>query len=101
MAVEESGDPHGQCVVRGQSPDVEADSHRCEEQRDHGDPETVVAAGPDRRGGENDAMGCQKAITALIIDQGGDYVLGLKGNQARFHQSVQRIFDEAIGAGLR
>lgn len=27
-----------------------------------------------------DAMGCQKAIVRQIIDQGGHYVFGLKGN---------------------
>ena len=29
-----------------------------------------------------DAMGCQRAIAAQIRAQGGDYVLGLKGNQS-------------------
>ncbi len=29
-----------------------------------------------------DAMGCQTEIAAQIIDQGGDYLLALKGNQA-------------------
>ena len=46
-----------------------------------------------------DAMGCQKAIAAQIIDQGGDYVLGLKGNQETLHQRVVRLFDEAIDQG--
>jgi predicted transposase YbfD/YdcC len=36
-----------------------------------------------------DAAGCQKEIAAKIIDGGGDYVLALKGNQGRLHQSVQ------------
>jgi predicted transposase YbfD/YdcC len=30
-----------------------------------------------------DAMGCQKEIAATIIEQGGDYVLSLKDNQAK------------------
>jgi len=30
-----------------------------------------------------DAMGCQKAIAADIIERGGDYVLALKSNQGR------------------
>jgi predicted transposase YbfD/YdcC len=30
-----------------------------------------------------DAMGCQKAIAADIIERGGNYVLALKGNQGR------------------
>jgi hypothetical protein len=28
-----------------------------------------------------DAMGCQRALAERIVDQDGDYVLGLKGNQ--------------------
>src|SRR5919108_5022598 len=35
-----------------------------------------------------DAMGCQKGIAAQIIDQGGDYVLALKGNQGQLHEDV-------------
>jgi len=35
-----------------------------------------------------DAMGCQKKIAAQIIDQGGDYVLGLKGNQSGLLEQV-------------
>ncbi len=36
-----------------------------------------------------DAMGCQRAIAQQILDQGGDYVLALKGNQETLHQDVQ------------
>ena len=32
-----------------------------------------------------DAMGCQKAIAEQIVEQGGDYVLALKGNQETLH----------------
>jgi len=46
-----------------------------------------------------DAMGCQKAIAQQIVDQGGDYVLGLKGNQGTLHQRVKRLLDEAIDQG--
>ena len=46
-----------------------------------------------------DAMGCQQAIAGQIIDQGGDYVLGLKGNQGTLHQRVRRVFDEALTDG--
>jgi len=42
-----------------------------------------------------DAMGCQKAIAAKIIDQGGDYVLGLKGNQSRLCEQVEEAFIDA------
>ena len=42
-----------------------------------------------------DAMGFQKAIAAQIIDQEGDYVLALKGNQGNFHQDVIDFFADA------
>ena len=39
-----------------------------------------------------DAMGCQRGIAEQILDRGGDYVLGLKGNQGTLHQDVQLSF---------
>lgn len=39
-----------------------------------------------------DAMGCQKKIAEQIIDQGGDYVLGLKGNQGNLLSAVEQVF---------
>jgi predicted transposase YbfD/YdcC len=45
-----------------------------------------------------DAMGCQRAIVEQIIDQGGDYVLGLKGNQGSLHDAVQDCFTTARAA---
>lgn len=42
-----------------------------------------------------DAMGCQKAIAADIIDRGGDYVLALKGNQGRLSEQVKPFFTQA------
>lgn len=42
-----------------------------------------------------DAMGCQRAIAEQIIDQGGDYVLGLKGNQGNLHEAVEEFFTTA------
>lgn len=39
-----------------------------------------------------DAMGCQTAIARQIIDQGGDYVLALKDNQARLAAAVTDTF---------
>ena len=42
-----------------------------------------------------DAMGCQKAITSQIVEQGGDYVIGLKGNQGTLHEEVTDFFDAA------
>ena len=40
-----------------------------------------------------DAMGTQKAIAKQIIDQGGDYILALKGNQGTLNEDV-RLFLE-------
>jgi predicted transposase YbfD/YdcC len=39
-----------------------------------------------------DAMGCQKAIVAQIVEQGADYVIGLKGNQGALHDTVRDCF---------
>jgi predicted transposase YbfD/YdcC len=41
-----------------------------------------------------DAMGCQKKIVEQIVDQGGDYVLGLKGNQGNLLSAVEQVFAE-------
>ena len=42
-----------------------------------------------------DAMGCQHAITNQIIEQNGDYVIGLKGNQGHLHEAVEYFFTVA------
>jgi len=42
-----------------------------------------------------DAMGCQRAIAAQIIQRGGDYVLALKGNQPGLYEAVRQFFDDA------
>ena len=42
-----------------------------------------------------DAMGCQKEIAKSIIEQKADYVLALKGNQAKLHQAVKAKFAES------
>jgi len=42
-----------------------------------------------------DAMGCQKKIARQIIDQGGDYVFGLKGNQGSLLKMAEDIFSNA------
>jgi predicted transposase YbfD/YdcC len=42
-----------------------------------------------------DAMGCQRAIAEKIIDQGADYIMGLKGNQGTAHREVEEFFTEA------
>jgi predicted transposase YbfD/YdcC len=42
-----------------------------------------------------DAMGCQKEIAKQIVEQGGDYVLSLKGNQGNLHKEVELLFEKA------
>ncbi|MDY6941195.1 MAG: ISAs1 family transposase, partial [Cyanobacteriota bacterium] len=42
-----------------------------------------------------DAMGTQKQIAKQIIEQGGDYVLALKGNQGNLFEDVRQIFAQA------
>jgi predicted transposase YbfD/YdcC len=43
-----------------------------------------------------DAMGTQKAIAKQIIDQGGDYVLALKGNQGTLNEDVRTFLETEI-----
>jgi predicted transposase YbfD/YdcC len=42
-----------------------------------------------------DAMGTQREIAAQIVDQGGDYILALKGNQGTLHTQVKAFFKMA------
>ena len=42
-----------------------------------------------------DAMGTQKEIAKQIVEQDGDYVLALKGNQGNLFEDVQQIFASA------
>ena len=42
-----------------------------------------------------DAMGCQRAIAKQIKEGGGDYVLGVKGNQKQLDKEVRQYFDAA------
>jgi len=41
-----------------------------------------------------DALNCQREIAQKIVDQGGDYVLALKGNQGTLHDDVVRFLDD-------
>lgn len=41
-----------------------------------------------------DAMGCQRDICQKIMDQGGDYVISLKGNQGSLHEDVREWFED-------
>lgn len=43
-----------------------------------------------------DAMGCQKRIAQRIIQQGGDYVLSLKGNQGNLPEDVATYFTSQL-----
>lgn len=44
-----------------------------------------------------DAMGCQKEIARLIVEESGDYVLALKENQGQLYQEVKELFaDEEL-----
>jgi len=42
-----------------------------------------------------DAMGCQTKIASQIINQEGDYVLALKGNQSNLHDEIINYFEQA------
>ena len=46
-----------------------------------------------------DAMGCQRDIAAQIMEQGGDYILALKGNQTHLQEDVLALFDWAEHGG--
>lgn len=41
-----------------------------------------------------DALNCQRGIAQQIVDQGGDYVLALKGNQGTLHDDVSTYLDD-------
>ncbi len=50
-----------------------------------------------------DAMGCQTAIAAQIVEQRGDYVLALKDNHPTMHERIRLTFadaDRAAGTTL-
>lgn len=48
-----------------------------------------------------DAAGCQKKIAAQIRNQGGDYVLALKGNQSGLFEDVKDYFEIAEKDGYQ
>ena len=41
-----------------------------------------------------DAMGCQRATAAKIVDAGADYVISLKGNQGTLHDEVKAFLED-------
>lgn len=46
-----------------------------------------------------DAIGCQKVIAQQIVEQGGDYMLQVKGNQPELHADLKQVFDGARSRG--
>lgn len=48
-----------------------------------------------------DAMGCQKDIARKIVENGGDYIFSLKGNQSTMHDEVAWWLDHAIAGQVR
>jgi predicted transposase YbfD/YdcC len=42
-----------------------------------------------------DALNCQRAIAAKVVEQGADYVLALKANQRSLHDDVRRFLSDA------
>jgi predicted transposase YbfD/YdcC len=47
-----------------------------------------------------DALNCQKEIADQIIEQGGDYVLAVKGNQPSLHEDVRLFFEDSLSEGF-
>jgi predicted transposase YbfD/YdcC len=45
-----------------------------------------------------DAAGCQAENAKIIREQGGHYVLAVKGNQPTLHEAVQAVFESAVEA---
>jgi predicted transposase YbfD/YdcC len=43
-----------------------------------------------------DALGCQKEIVRQIVEQGGDYVISVKGNQESLQAAVHAAFDAQL-----
>ena len=41
-----------------------------------------------------DALNCQRAIAARILERGGDYVLALRGNRGTLHDAVRTFLDD-------
>src|SRR5262249_31525978 len=45
-----------------------------------------------------DALGCQKEIVETIVQQGGDYVIVVKGNQEKLLDAMYAAFEQALDA---
>src|SRR5215204_5900012 len=48
-----------------------------------------------------DAIGCQRQIAQMILDQGADYVLPLKENQPALYDAVQEYFSDLAAPQVR
>jgi len=48
-----------------------------------------------------DAMGCQREIARKIVENGGDYIFSLKGNQSTMRDEVAWWLDHAIAGQVR
>jgi predicted transposase YbfD/YdcC len=44
-----------------------------------------------------DAMGCQKEIAQIVVEQEGDFVLAVKDNQPTLHAEIQTAFAQTAG----
>jgi len=47
-----------------------------------------------------DAMGAQRDLAKQIVEKGGHYVIGLKGNQGALLSQVEQLFNEARAEGF-
>jgi predicted transposase YbfD/YdcC len=48
-----------------------------------------------------DAAGCQVEIARHVREQGGDYLLAVKGNQPALHEAVQEAFSRLVEADFK
>ena len=48
-----------------------------------------------------DALGCQKAIAKMIVEQQSDYVLMVKNNQPSLAAAIEGFFDQAGHSGYQ
>ena len=48
-----------------------------------------------------DAIGCQTALADVIVQQGGDYLLAVKENQAQLYQDVRDLFAGCLEVNFR
>ena len=47
-----------------------------------------------------DAAGCHKEVAEQIIEQGGDYLLSLKGNQGKLYDAAKWLFDYNLSEAI-